>query len=347
MLEPVLTPDLRIGVVLNISAPTAERDQQVADVLTSAIRSSPAAALARVETLQIDEPDDVADAVVALRGLGVTVLVTTCDDGTVPDVIAAGLDNQMLVLTGCTAIPQPSIDTSSDLVIDVAALATSPAASAAAIEEILGEVEAPTIATVASDLVPDVVDECSDIEAQLDPAAVVVSERFTELVDDTSGLLDDLSTTLETVDAIMLCALSPTVGEIVSDLRARDLDQPVIIPWFSDDQLWSAGDNDVWIVAPSSRYGDDPVEEVNRLFGLLETAEATDVVAADTLFALIEAVRQAGAVRPTQLADVLGAEPFPALSGELQLNRAGNVERTYRLLEVVDGTPTFRTTLEN
>lgn len=347
VVEPVLTPDLRIGVVLNISAPTAERDQQVVEVLMSAIQSSPSAAIANVETLQIDEPNDAADAVVALRGLGVTVLITTCDDGTVPDVVEAGLANDMLVLTGCTAIPQPSIDTTSELVVDVAALATSPGATATAVEEILADVEEPTIATLASDLVPDVIGECSGIEDQLEVATVSVSEQFTELVDDPADLIETQSIALEGVDAIVICALSPTVGEVVSQLRSSGLNQPVLIPWFADDQTWSDGDDDVWIVAPSSRYGDDPVDEVNDLYSQLGAAEATDVVAADTLFALVEALRQAGAVRPEQLAEVLASEPFMAFSGELQLNRTGNVERTYRLIEVVDGVPTFRSTLEN
>ena len=34
VIEPVLNPDLRIGMVLNIAAPTAERDQQASNVLT-------------------------------------------------------------------------------------------------------------------------------------------------------------------------------------------------------------------------------------------------------------------------------------------------------------------------
>ena len=357
VIEPVLNPDLRIGMVLNIAAPTAERDQQVSNVLMSAIRTNSAAGLAQLETIQIDEPDDVASAVEALRGLGVTIMVTTCDDGTVPDVISSGLANDMLVLTGCTTLPRPIIESTSDLVIDVASLATSPDAIALALDELLADlpeeealedeaVEAePRVATLASDLIPDVAGECTNVEAAAS-SEIVVSERFTGLVDDPEVVVADLSEQLQEVDAIVLCALAPTVGEVVSALRANELDQPIIVPWFADDQTWSDDIDDVWVVAPSSRYGDDPIEEINSLYALLDDPVATDVITADTLTSLVDAVQRAGSVRPAQMAEVLRAEPFAALSGELTLNQLGNVERTYRLLEVVDGEARFSTTLE-
>ena len=362
VIEPVLNPDLRIGMVLNIAAPTAERDQQVSNVLMSAIRTNSAAGLAQLETIQIDEPDDVASAVEALRGLGVTILVTTCDDGTVPDVISSGLANDMLVLTGCTTLPLPIIESTSDLVIDVASLATSPDAIALALDELLDDLPeeegleeeapedeaaeaGPRAATLASDLIPDVAGECTNVEAAAS-SEIVVSERFTGLVDDPEVVVADLSEQLQEVDAIVLCALAPTVGEVVSALRANELGQPIVVPWFADDQTWSDDIDDVWIVAPSSRYGDDPVEEINSLYALSDDPVATDVITADTLTSLVDAVQRAGSVRPAQMAEVLRAEPFAALSGELTLNRLGNVERTYRLLEVVDGEARFSTTLE-
>ena len=352
VIEPVLNPDLRIGMVLNIAAPTAERDQQVSNVLMSAIRTNSAAGLAQLETIQIDEPDDVASAVEALRGLGVTILVTTCDDGTVPDVISSGLANDMLVLTGCTTLPRPVIESTSDLVIDVASLATSSDAIALALDELLDDLPedkaaeaGPRVATLASDLIPDVAGECTNVEAAAS-SEIVVSERFTGLVDDPEVVVADLSEQLQEVDAIVLCALAPTVGEVVSALRANELGQPIVVPWFADDQTWSDDIDDVWIVAPSSRYGDDPIEEINSLYALLDDPVATDVITADTLTSLVDAVQRAGSVRPAQMAEVLRAEPFTALSGELTLNRLGNVERTYRLLEVVDGEARFSTTLE-
>ena len=304
-----------------------------------------------------DRPDDVASAVEALRGLGVTILVTTCDDGTVPDVISSGQANDMLVLTGCTTLPRPIIESTSDLVIDVASLATSSDAIALALDELLADlpeeesledeaVEAgPRVATLASDLIPDVAGECTNVEAAAS-SEVVVSERFTGLVDDPEVVVADLSEQLQEVDAIVLCALAPTVGEVVSALRANELDQPIVVPWFADDQAWSDDIDDVWVVAPSSRYGDDPIEEINSLYALSDDAAATDVITADTLTSLVDAVQRAGSVRPAQMAEVLRAEPFAALSGELTLNQLGNVERTYRLLEVVDGEPRFSTTLE-
>ena len=166
------------------------------------------------------------------------------------------------------------------------------------------------------------------------------------MVDDPEVVVADLSEQLQEVDAIVLCALAPTVGEVVSALRANELDQPIVVPWFADDQAWSDDIDDVWVVAPSSRYGDDPIEEINSLYALSDDAAATDVITADTLTSLVDAVQRAGSVRPAQMAEVLRAEPFAALSGELTLNQLGNVERTYRLLEVVDGEPRFSTTLE-
>lgn len=348
VIEPVLNPDLRVGMVLNISAPTAERDRQVSEVLLNAVRASPAAGLAQIEIVQIDEPEDVESAVVALRGLGATVLITTCDDGTVPDVIASGLANEMLVLTGCSSLPLPAIDSDSDLVIDLAGLASSPAAIAAALDEVV-ELQDPEgerqIATLTSDLIPGVSNECerTSLQAGLE---VTVEERFTELVDDPEEFITSVSPQLEDIDAIILCALAPSAGEVVSALRQNGFDQPVVVPWFADDQTWAGDHSDVWIVAPSSRYGDDPVEEVNALYSQSEAATATDIVVADTLTTLVDAVQRAGSIRPAQMAEVLRTEPFEGLSGELTLNQQGDVERAYRLLEVVDGEPQFSRTLE-
>ena len=236
--------------------------------------------------------------------------------------------------------------------IDVASLATSSDAIALALDELLDDLPedeaaeaGPRVATLASDLIPDVAGECTNVEAAAS-SEIVVSERFTGLVDDPEVVVADLSEQLQEVDAIVLCALAPTVGEVVSALRANELGQPIVVPWFADDQTWSDDIDDVWIVAPSSRYGDDPIEEINSLYALLDDPVATDVITADTLTSLVDAVQRAGSVRPAQMAEVLRAEPFAALSGELTLNRLGNVERTYRLLEVVDGEARFSTTLE-
>ena len=86
--------------------------------------------------------------------------------------------------------------------------------------------------------------------------------------------------------------------------------------------------------------------EVNTLYSRTEATTATDVVAADTLRSLVDAVQRAGSVRSSQMADVLRAEPFAGLSGDLTLDDQGVVERTYRLVEVIDGEPQFSTTLD-
>jgi len=341
-----VTTELRIGMVLNISAPTAERDEQVRDVLDAAIRASPAAANSRLETVQIDEADDIDAAVVALRGLGVTVLVTTCDDGTVPSVVDAGLDNQMLVLSGCATIPRPELSIDSDLFIDVGTLTTSPAATVAGLHEMLGDDGQWNVATIASDLVPDVAGECSAIEDALSPAQLHSSGRFTGLIDDSAVTVAALDETAAEVDAFVLCALAPTVGDLSTALRNSGFEQPIVVPWFSDDQTWPGETNDVWIVAPSSRYGDDPVGEVNELYDIVDDSGSTDIVAADTLSILVNAVGRIGSVSPARLAEVLREAPSTGLGGELTLRPSGQVERTYRLLEVIDGEPEFASSIQ-
>lgn len=368
-----VAPELRIGMVINIAAPTADRDQHVRDVLESAISASPPSVIARLESLQIDEPDDVENAVEALRGLGVTVLVTTCDDGTVPGVVDAGLANDMLVLTGCVGLPRPAGSATSDQVIDVGALATSASTAAEVLIQLLetdivaGEavdVEAlddqadapeaagegdldPSIGLISSDLVPDVAMECTSIEGELAPAQVALSSTFTGLVDDPSVVIDGLGIELESVEIVMLCALAPTVGDLTSALRDRGFDGPIVVPWFADEQQWPQDTNNVWIVAPSSRYGDDPVAQVNSLYEVVDEPSATDVVAADTLSILLDAVQRTGSVRPAQLAEVLRDGPIQGLSGTLALDLQTEVTRNYRLLEIVDGTAVFSSIVEN
>ena len=357
-------------MVLNIGAPTAERDRQVRDVLMSAIAASPDAAIARLETLQIDEPDDVDDAVQALRGLGVTVLVTTCDDSTVPGVVEAGLANDMLVLTGCASLPRPAVSTDNDQVIDVGALTTSASTTANVVAQLLeAEIETGNaglaqdtqdgtaqaepseqtqpIAVFSSDLVPDVATECAAIEDELAPAGTTRSSSFTGLVDEPAAVVEELSAALVGVEVVMLCALAPTVGDITSALRESGFDGPIVVPWFADDEQWSPEISNVWIVAPSSRYGDDPVTAVNRLYNEVNEPNSVDVVAADTLSILLYAVEQTGSVRPAQLAATLRDGPVVGLSGPLGLDPTANVSREYRLLEVVDGAVGFSATIDN
>lgn len=333
--------ELRIGMVLNISAPTAARDEKVRAVFDAAIQASPRAAIASLEVVQIDEAEDAADAVDALRDLGVTVVVTTCDDGTIPGVVEAGQLAEMLVLTGCPTIPQPEIATSSELIVDAGALATSPDAAMVALDQLIGTGGDTTFAVIASDLVPDVADECNAIEEQLGADSIIVSERFTGLVEDPTDTLLERNELLSTVDAVVVCALAPTVGDVVSALRSNGLEQPIVAPWFADAQLWPEDTNDVWLVSPSSRYGDDPADEVNSLYRVIDESESTDVVAADTLSILVDAARRTGSVEPAALGDALRDGTIEALSGELTVNRADQVERAYRLIEVVDGMPEF------
>jgi len=275
----------------------------------------------------------------------VTVLVSTCDNETVPQVVDAGLANNMLVLTGCATIPRPDFTTESDLFIDVAALSTSPEAITSVLESSLTPI-GDTVAVLASDLVPDVEDECTAVEGQLDPASIGLSQRFTELVDDPTEMVASLAEELEAVDAVVICALTPTIGDFAAALRDSGFDQPVFVPWFGDDQPWPNDMDDVMIVAPSSRYGDDPVDDVNNLTNIVENAESTDIVAADTLTILVGAVRRTGSSSPARLADVLREGPVDGLGGELSLDQGGQVERTYRLIEVIDGTPEFSNLIE-
>jgi len=336
-----VSTQLRIGMVLNISAPTAARDEHLRDVFESTIDSSPDNAIARLETIQIDEESDVGAAVNALRGLGVTVLVTTCDNETVPSVVDAGLAANMLVLAGCATIPRPEFTADSELFFDVSALPASAETAARSLDLILDDDREEPVAIFRSDLLPDVERECSAIENELGQRPVSLTESFTELVDDPMLFVEQFTEPLNEVGAIVLCSLSPTTGDFTTALRDAGIDHPVLVPWFSDDQPWSDDTNNVWIIGPSSRYGDDPVSELNELYGVVDEPETTDILAADTLTVLVAAVERTGSANPARLAEVISSSPIMGLGGELVVNDLDQVERSYRLIEVSNGAPEF------
>lgn len=328
-------------MVLNISGPTGDRDQHVRDVVDTSIAAVGNESIADLEVIQIDEVDDVPAAIDALRGLGVNVVITTCDTGTVPDVVDEAISNDLLVMTGCTSIPNQQLDVDSELFVDAANLSDSPSATARALESIVTAAD-PSFGILASDLVPDVDQECAEVERSLTEATgnpVATSARFTELIDDPEAIVAELDEQLSSLDALVLCALAPTVGDLTATLRDAGFDSPIIVPWFADPQEWPESASDVWVAAPSSRHGNDPVEAVNSLYEEIAAAEATDISAADAVKLLADAVQTTGSANPERLAEALLRDELTGLSGPLFVGEGNVLERTYRLIEVSNGAP--------
>jgi len=105
--------------------------------------------------------------------------------------------------------------------------------------------------------------------------------------------------------------------------------------------------NDVFVLATASRYGDDPLPAVDALFDQLDHPEAVDIVAADTVALLAHAAENAGSAGSQRLADTMRTTTAGGVSGALSVGARSSAteQRTYRLLEIVDGDPQFRSLL--
>ena len=329
-------------MILNSAAPTAERDDRLADVIRTATSSLQTGAGVRLETVTIDDLDDVSSAVSSLVNRGVTVIATSCDDSSMPSVVDAAIDAELLAVTGCVTIPRPDLMVDSDLFIDLAGLNDSPGAIArwASIEDFQN------MAIISSELIPDVSNTCSSLESSLPNVDidVAVSTTFTELVDDTRTVVSAVADQLVEVDAIAICALAPSLGDLVFSLREAGFEQPVVVPWFGDNQQWIDGTNNVFAITPASRFGDDPIDEVAALFEQLDDPEAVDVVAVDTVAILARAADNAGAVGSVRLAEAIRTQTNQGVSGPLSFDEEESTTRvrSYRVIEVIDGEPVFQ-----
>ncbi len=334
---------VNVGMILNSAAPTADRDARLAEVFAIAADAQELGVDVNLETVTIDDLDDVASSVRTLVNRGVTVIATSCDDSSMPAVVDSAIEAQLLAVTGCVTIPRPDLAMSSRLFIDLAGLNDSPQALArwASIEDFTNA------AVISSELIPDVSNTCTDIVGALDEVdiALAATATFTGLVDDAESVVASIAEPLAEADAIVVCALAPSLGDVVFSLRAAGFEQPIMVPWFGDAQRWPQDTSDVFIFATASRYGDDPLPAVQALFDQVDDPEAVDIVAADTVAILANVADAAGSVGSRRLADTIRTTTSAVVSGALTIDATNSVteQRAYRLLEVIDGQPVFRT----
>jgi ABC-type branched-subunit amino acid transport system substrate-binding protein len=328
-------------MILNATAPTSERDERLVDVMRSAVSVSESEVQLRIETVSIDRIADVESAVDALIDRGVTVIVASCDDSSMPAVVESTIAAGLLAVTGCVTIPRPDLNVQSPLFIDLAGLADTPDALAAWVEKS----GARSVATVGSGLISDVEQTCLDLEPSLleRDIEIVAKTSFTGVLDDATGVVESVGPRLGEADVLAVCALTPSLGELVEALREAGFEQPIIVPWFGDTQVWKESTNNVFVLAPASRYGDDPSPLVSSVFREVDSPEAVDVVAADTLAILARAAERARSTGSSKLAEAITDSQTPAVSGDVVLGRINptSIERGYRVIEVTDGTPEF------
>ena len=333
---------VNVGMIVNSAAPTADRDARLADVIGIAAESQETDVDVNIETITIDDLDDVPSAVRTLVNRGVTVMATSCDDSSMPAVVETAIEEQLLAVTGCVTIPRPDLSVSSRLFIDLAGLNDSSRTIArwASIEDF------ENMAVISSELIPDVADSCTDVVGSLSEVEIglAATATFTELVDDAQSVVASIAEPLANADGIVVCALAPSLGDVVFSLRSAGFDQPIIVPWFGDAQKWPEETNDVFVLATASRHGDDPLVAVEALFDQLDDPEAVDIVAADTVAMLANAAENAGSVGSRRLADTMRTTTAAGVSGALSIDATGSAteQRWYRLLEIVGGEPKFR-----
>lgn len=363
---------IRIGIAVNEAAPTALFDAQIETILAEAALGVTEATGVSIDlrSVSIERTGQANGTVSSLINDGVSVIITGCDDATVPSVVEAATGNELLAVTGCMSLPRPDIDRlgseiDDDLFIDLSDLSDSADAIANFVQ---GTLDASSVGVIASDLFPDVERTCIDLVPDGDADAISTSDggalldvaplstTFTELLDAPTEVVSELQSSAgdETLDAIVICALPPTVGDVVGALRIAGFDQPIVLPWHADGQQWDDATTNVFVVTPASRYGDDPAMDVNELFQTLadvgEEPNAVDVVTADTLRVLANAATAGGSVGSRSLADTIrNSAAFPVegidgLSGALITSSTDHaVERVYRVIEIEDGEPSFLT----
>jgi len=305
--------------------------------------SSGESARVRIETATIDQLADVGVAIDELIELGVTVIATSCDDVSLRAVVDAAIEQSLLAVTGCVTIPAPDLSIDDRLFINLASLDDSGATIAGwAAAEGLDD-----LVLLSSDLIPDVEKTCASVEAIASDASdveSVSSVEFVELIDDPNVLVESLEPQLSEADAFVVCALPPAVGDVAAALRSAGLEQPILVPWFGELEDWDESTSDVFVFSPSSRHGDDPDDSVRELYDSLASPEALDVVAADTLSAIANAAQDAQSIGSRRIADALRGSQVAAVSGDISVEPIGDnreVIRSYRVLEVRDGLPTF------
>ncbi len=344
---------IRVALVVNNAAPTASADRELEAILTETVGLLGDRGSIEVElrTVTVDSPGQSEGVMAGLINDGVSVVISGCDDATVPAVIDAATRAELLAVTGCVSLPRPdlsgivdTIDTS--FFLDLSSLGDN----AGAIASYAAATERDNIAVVRSNLVPDVEQTCLDLVEQAEDVTVAANVVFTELVDAPSNVASVLAGSIaeqESVNAIAICALAPSVGDVTIALREVGLFQPVITPWYSDAQQWENTSGQIAVLTPASRYGDDPTSSTRELFVAMEETDfapvAVDVVAADVLAILVDAAERASSVGSLRIADAIrdadSDVTVDGISGSLALtgDDLAPVRREYRVVTIEDG----------
>ncbi len=367
---------LRIGIAVNDASPTAAFDAEIETILRESMSLLDLDDSLAIEltTVSIESPGQAEGTVRSLIQNGISVIITGCDDATVPSVVEAATSNELLAVTGCVSLPRPAIERFDEridpaLFIDISSLADN----ARAIATYASDQGYESLGVITSTLFPDVDQTCANLKSEVGSSATTSDESedatgnstassvtitaettFTELVDAPTNVVADylaeVGQTAETApDAIVICALAPTVGDVTQALREADISLPIIVPWYADSQTWAAGTSNVVSLAPASRYGDDPETSTAALFDALTSTgqqpDAVEVITADTLAILIDAAVRSNSVGSVRLAETIRTDdaPVSGVSGQLRVGGESDfpVRRTYRVISVEDGEPAF------
>lgn len=330
-------PVLRVGAVIDQNSPSRERDNRIIERFRDATEQIDGAYALQLEVTPIDEPADIPGALDVLTELGVTVLLTTCDTTSVPLIAEAAADRSLFTVTGCAAMPQPVIDRS-PLFADLAHLGHVDEAMAIWARQEGHE----TAAVVSSDLLKDVEDICVGFTESFERRGGTVDEAvsFTGVLDPVEDVVGGVGEQLAEADVLAVCALPGTVGPLVDALRTAGHDQPLILPWFADEENWSADTTELHLMAPASRHGDDPVDVVDTF---VDGESAADALVLDTVAMLMLAADAADSVGSQRLNDAVIDQEFDAPSGVLLVDpdTRQTAGRTYRLITVDDGDASF------
>ena len=329
-------PVLRVGAVIDQNSPSVDRDTRLLDRVREAAAIVDTGHDLQLEVATINEPGDIPGALDLLTELGVTVLLTTCDTTSVPLIAEASAERSLLTVTGCATLPHPDIRRS-PLFADLANLDhVHEAMSTWARQEDLGRA-----AVVASKLLRDVAEVCTDFEASFERrgGTIVGSTDFTGVLDPVSEVAVEAAATTAEADVVAVCALPGTIGPLITELRANGVEQPIVVPWFADDEDWTDLDG-VHLVATASQHGDDPDPLVDSF---LEGGTSGDAVLLDTVATLTLAADAADSVGSQRLNDALLDTEFAAPSGPLEVDSDTRKTRgrTYRLIEIENGRASF------
>ncbi len=329
-------PVLRVGAVIDQNSPSVDRDTRLLDRVREAAALVDGGHDLQLEVATIDEADDIPGALDLLTELGVTVLLTTCDTASVPLIAEASAERSLLTVTGCATLPHPDVPRS-PLFADLANLDhVHEAMSTWARQE-----DFSAAATVSSDLLRDVAEVCGNFEDSFvrRGGSIISSTTFTGILDPVADVSIEVSAPATDADVLAVCALPGTIGPLITELRASGLDQPIVVPWFADNEDWGDLD-DVHLVATASRHGDDPDQLVDEFVG---DGASDDAIVLDTVATLTLAADATGSVGSQRLNDALLDVEFPAPSGPLEIDSDTRKTRgrTYRLIDIDDGEERF------